>query len=148
MPHMNIGQRATQLWSILAFAAHNRQVLTYGVVAKLTGLPPTLGQFLEPIQSYCLLQGLEPLTVIVVNRETGLPGGGFVAAENISKAQQDVFSYDWLEHGCPSPEEFEKAVKERPSNGVPSDSQSAAENFNPVEIPGESLSATILDERR
>jgi hypothetical protein len=28
------------------------------------------------------------------------------------------FCVDWVAHGCPSPEEFERAVREQPSNGV------------------------------
>jgi hypothetical protein len=116
---MNINERAAQLWSVLSLAAHNRQVLTYDVVAKLTGMARMgLGQCLEPIQSYCLVHNLPPLTILVVSEKTGMPGVGFVAAQDIPKAQQEVFRCDWLSHGGPSPEKFEQAVKERPSNGV------------------------------
>jgi hypothetical protein len=73
---------------------------------------------LEPIQSYCLLKKLPPLTALVVSDSTGLPGTGFIAAAEIPKALVDVFAYDWLKHGAPKPEEFAAAVAERPSNGV------------------------------
>jgi hypothetical protein len=36
---MNNGQRALQLWSVLALAAKTRTILTYEEVAALTGLP-------------------------------------------------------------------------------------------------------------
>src|SRR5947209_16378988 len=76
-------ERAIQIWSILGFAARSRQVLTYGILARMVGiLPHHLGQFLEPVQSYCLLHGLPPLTAIVVQESTGLPGLGFTASEN------------------------------------------------------------------
>src|SRR5947209_3066411 len=115
---MTTSERAVQIWPILALAARNRQVLTYNLLARLTGVPRVgLGQCLEPIQSYCLLQNLEPLTILVVSEQSGMPGTGFIAAADIPKTQQDVFSYDWLEHGCPSPEDFAKAVQARPSNG-------------------------------
>ncbi len=116
---MTTNDRATQIWSILALASRNRQVLTYNLVVKLTGVARMgLGQCLEPIQSYCLLKDLQPLTILVVSEKSGMPGVGFIAAQDIPRTQQQVFSFDWVGHGCPSPEQFERAVRERPSNGV------------------------------
>lgn len=117
---LNIAQRAAQIWAVLALAAHNRQVLTYDIVAQLIGVPRMgLGRLLEPIQSYCINRGLEPLTILVVSQKTGLPGSGFVAAEDIPLTQLKVFSYDWLAHGAPSPEELDDAVRQNPSNANP-----------------------------
>jgi len=117
---MRVAERASQIWSLLAWAAHNRQVLTYDIVSKLTGVPRQgLGQLLEPVQSYCLVNRLPPLTILVVRSDTGVPGTGFVAAQDIPRRQVEVFSYDWLEHGAPSPEQLEEAVTQRPSNGNP-----------------------------
>ncbi|NLS96643.1 MAG: hypothetical protein GXX96_31290 [Planctomycetaceae bacterium] len=116
---MTTGERAAQIWSILALASWNRQVLTYNLVAKLTGVARVgLGHCLEPIQSYCLLKELHPLTILVVSEKSGMPGVGFIAAQDIPRTQQQVFSFDWVAHGCPPPEVFERAVRERPSNGV------------------------------
>ena len=117
---MTISERALQIWSILALAAKNRQVLTYDILSKLIGVPRVgLGQLLEPIQSYCLLEGLLPLTILVVSEETGMPGEGFIAARDIPKKQIEVFAFDWLAHGAPSSEQLSVAVRERPSNGIP-----------------------------
>ena len=114
---MTTHQRAAQIWPVLALAARNRQILTYHILARSIGMPARgLGNMLEPIQSYCLIRKLPPLTILVVQKETGLPGSGFSAVSDIPKNQVRVFEYDWLNHGCPSPEEFEKAVKELPSN--------------------------------
>ena len=116
---MTTNERAAQLWAVLALAAHNRQVLTYNLIARLTGIARVgLGQCLEPIQSYCLVKGLGPLTILVVSEKTGMPGVGFIAAQDIPRAQQEVFGYDWMAHGGPSPESFEAAVRLRPSNGI------------------------------
>jgi hypothetical protein len=116
---MKIPERAVQFWSILALAARNRQILSYDIVSKLSGVPrPGLGQLLEPIQSYCLLKKLPPLTILVVKEDSGLPGTGFIAAQDIPKKQMEVFDFDWLKHGAPSSEDFENAVKTMPSNGV------------------------------
>ncbi|PHV63757.1 MULTISPECIES: hypothetical protein [Cyanobacterium] len=117
---MKISERSAQIWSILALSAHNRQMLTYKMVYQLTGMAISgLGKCLEPIQSYCLLNNLPPLTILVVNQNTGLPGVGFIATDNIPKTLLDVFSYDWLNHGSPTPEQLEEAVKQLPSNNNP-----------------------------
>lgn len=100
--------------------ARNRQTLTYRQIAKLIGVPTAgFGQLLEPIQSYCLVAQLPPLTILVVRQESGFPGSGFTVASapEFAKAQADVFVKDWLEHGNPRVEAFAVAVKERPSNG-------------------------------
>jgi hypothetical protein len=48
---MTTNERAVQIWSILALASRNRQVLTYNLIAKLTGVARVgLGQCLQPIQ--------------------------------------------------------------------------------------------------
>ena len=36
---MNVYLRATQIWPVLAWAATNRQTLTYGILGKLIGFP-------------------------------------------------------------------------------------------------------------
>ena len=105
-------ERAQQLWSILALAARNRQVLTYGIIEQATGLVrPSVGKMLSPIQNYCLNRKdppLPPLTILVVKEGSGIPGDGFIAASDIPKAQQDVFEFDWLKYGCPQTGELEK----------------------------------------
>ena len=114
-------ERASQIWAVLAWAARNRQTLTYRQVGKLIGIPTAgLGQLLEPIQSYCLTQNLPPLTILVVQQETGLPGSGFTGASapEFARAQAEVFAKDWLEHGNPQPEKLASAVQQRPSNGL------------------------------
>jgi hypothetical protein len=105
---MQASERAAQIWSVLALAAHNRQVLTYPILAKLVGVPQVaLGKLLEPIQSYCMNRKLLPLTILVVSSVDGVPGAGFIAASDIPRVQQSVFSFDWLEHGAPRVEDFE-----------------------------------------
>ena len=117
---MKVHERAAQIWSVLALAARNRQVLTYDIVGRLVGVPRHgLGRLLEPIQSYCLLQSLPPLKILVVSGETGLPSTGFIATQDIPKNQLNVFSHDWLAQGAPSPEDFAEAVARNPSNGDP-----------------------------
>ena len=117
---MTRSERACQIWGILAWAARNRQSLTYANLSKLIGVPPAgLGKLLEPIQSYCILNKLPPLTILVVQVSTGMPGSGFTAASasEYAKAHMKVFRFDWLEYGNPGPEALEDAVQRLPSRG-------------------------------
>jgi len=108
-------ERAMQFWSLLVLAAKNRQILTYDFVAKATGMmTPGIGDMLRPIQQYCTENNLPPLTSIIVNGNTGLPGTGFIAAENVPKAQLETFEHDWTEHRAPSSEEFKAAYLRAP----------------------------------
>jgi hypothetical protein len=110
MSAMSRTQRAMQLWSVLVLAARNQQVLSYSMVEKLTGLPKwTQADFLGVVAAYCIVNKLPPLTVLVVNEETGLPGGKFPGPADIFGGQARVFVYDWFAHGIPSPEDFEAA---------------------------------------
>lgn len=113
-------ERALQIWPLLTFAASLRMTLTYGRLGELIGAGPmSLGGWLEPIQSYCLVKGLPPLTVLVVRDSDGMPGSGFIAAEPsaVPEAQTRVFRHDWTAQP-PRPEELARALAERPSNGV------------------------------
>jgi hypothetical protein len=115
---MQASERAAQIWSVLALAATHRQILTYDLVAQLTGVARQgLGHILERIQSYCLVKGLPPLTALVVRKDSGLPSFGFTGAADVPSAQAQVFGFDWLRHGCPDPDELEAAKQQRPSKG-------------------------------
>ena len=110
---MNIYERATQTWAVLAWAARHRQTMTYQQLSQATGMfSGGLGAVLEPIQAYCQTRNLPPLTVLVVQKETGLPGAGFTAAQAVQVAtdQSKVFDFDWLKHGNPQVAGFQKKV--------------------------------------
>lgn len=110
---MDVTERAVQIWPVLALAARNRQTLTYEIVEGLTGLfRAGLGQCLDPIQAYCVANDLPPLTALVVEKGSGLPGTGFTAAADVPKAQARVFAYDWSSHECPSAAAFRDTMPE------------------------------------
>jgi putative restriction endonuclease len=112
---MNRAQRAQQLWSILVIAAQNRQVLTYEIVGKACGVPAaSIGDFLRPIQQYCSENGLPPITSLVVGKESGSPGEGFIAAKDVPGSQAQTFSWDWLAGPAPSEEELAAAYERAP----------------------------------
>jgi putative restriction endonuclease len=108
---MNQYQRALQLWSLLALAARNQQLLSYELTWELTGLAePGLHQPLACVHAYCTAEGLPSLTAIVISRVTGLPGEGFQLPDNypdVATAQASVFVFDWASHGAPNVQDFE-----------------------------------------
>jgi len=113
-------ERSCQIWAVLAWVAKTRQNITYSQLAQVTGaFTGGLGGWLEPIQSYCILNGLPPLTVLVVQQESGMPGSGFTGASagDLARAQAQVFAFNWLEHGNPGADKLEIAAKQLPSNG-------------------------------
>jgi hypothetical protein len=113
---MTRAQRAQQLWSILVLAANSRQILTYDLVARATGVVrPSIGDFLRPIQQLCTERNLPPLTSLVVSEQTGLPGVGFIAAADVPKAQLQVFAHAWLEYSAPSEQEFDDSYTRAPA---------------------------------
>ena len=99
--------RALQIWQILISAAHNRQILTYGLLADMLGYGGAggLGSQLEPIMRFCQQNNLPPLTVLVVNKETGLPGVGLTGAD-LNADRESVFQYPWHRIYPPTVEEL------------------------------------------
>jgi alkylated DNA nucleotide flippase Atl1 len=106
-------QRSLQIWSLLVAAAKERKSYTYGDVAKILGMggAGVLGQFLGPIMWYCEDHELPPLTVLVVNHDSGLPGEGLTTLENVNQDRERVFGYDWFSIVPPETEDFEKASR-------------------------------------
>jgi putative restriction endonuclease len=107
-------ERATQVWAVLAWAATNRQVITYEILSQLIGVPAVgLAGLLGHVQSYCSQSKLPLLNCIVVGKDTGLPGPGCeVEKMDVPKAQAEVFRHDWLSEAVPSPETLEAACED------------------------------------
>ena len=129
---MKLSERAWQVWPLLTFAATHRQLITYEILGKHTGMHAAgFGPILEHIQSYCLEHGLPPLTALVVSKGTGLPSEGFVAASNVPRAFIEVFDHDWTTVSCPGPDELADARERRPSNGIPATVSAPTESSTP-----------------
>lgn len=103
--------RALQIWLILIAKAHNRQTITYDELAKLQGYNKGgqfLSQQLDPIKIFCERNELPPLTAIVVNKNSGLPGSG-LPLENANSEREAVFRFNWFTIFPPAFEEL-KAI--------------------------------------
>jgi hypothetical protein len=112
---MNQYERSLQLWPLLAFAARSQKILSYRLIQQLTGIPRQgIGAFLGPLQDYCKRRNLPPLTALVVNEVTGLPGHGFTESRNNVLAEQSrVFVFDWLGRGAPKLTDLEETHEKR-----------------------------------
>ena len=104
-------KRALQIWQILISKASNRQTMTYGNLSNMLDgsiRAIEMGDYLDPVMRYCRTNRLPPLTILVVNRETGEPGSGFPRSNALNADRERVFNYNWFAVIPPTPEEFEK----------------------------------------
>lgn len=95
---MTRSERAMQAWQILVGAAHNRQTLTYGQVADYLEFEGAgvFAQILGCIMIYCKSKALPPLTCLVANQATGLPGAGLTTVANLPRDREAVYNHNWF----------------------------------------------------
>ena len=99
--------RALQVWLILIGRAANRQTMTYRMLAEQLGYTRAdfLAHILGHIMDYCAQTGLSGLTALVVYKDGGQPGAGFVSADpNVERER--VYAFDWYSIFPPSPDEL------------------------------------------
>ena len=110
-------QRSMQIWTLLVCAARERKTYTYGQIADAFGMggAGVMAQFLGPIMWHCEDNDYPPLTVLVVNQKTGLPGEGLSTVENVNEDRESVFNYDWFGIEPPQVSDFENSVRQRKS---------------------------------
>jgi hypothetical protein len=103
-------QRASQIWSLLVCAARERKTYKYGDVAEILGFAGAgvMAQILGCIMWFCDENGFPPLTVLVVNKETGLPGEGLSTLEEVNKDREAVFGFNWFGIDPPQNIDFER----------------------------------------
>lgn len=89
---------AGQIWSELTRAAAVGSTPFYEDLASVIGTNPLSVRYaLGPIQHFCLAEKLPPLTSIVVQKQTGLPGSGFIAwdVHDLDEAHRRVRAFNW-----------------------------------------------------
>ena len=108
-------EHACTAWSILVCAARERRLYTYGELKSIIGcsrIEKGMSYILEPIAEYCKRQPDMPkLTVLVVNKRTGLPGDGLgiKTCEEFIAEMWKVYNFKWLERVPPTLFELEDA---------------------------------------
>ncbi|MCH7963155.1 MAG: hypothetical protein IH852_04365 [Bacteroidetes bacterium] len=92
-------ERAMQIWQVLLGLAYNRQTITYETLAELIGMgniSVALTQPLELLMNYCKENDLPPITILVVQKHSGIPGQGLTTIEELNKDREKVFNYEWF----------------------------------------------------
>jgi len=105
-------QGSTQIWTLLTSAALERKTYTYGGIAGTLGFKGggvMVAQFLGPIMWLCEYKKYPPLTVLVVNKKTGLPGDGLSTINEVNSDREKVFNFDWLGIEPPQIKDFQDA---------------------------------------
>jgi putative restriction endonuclease len=103
---VNQFELASLAWEPLVESAARHHLLTYQDLAQPLGLRGArpVRFALGPIQSLCSERGYPPLTSIVINKQTRLPGQGFIAGTGKLKEDHDsVFGFDWSLVPAPFP---------------------------------------------
>lgn len=96
---MNRFESAGKTWPILTAMAQARSPILYmDLASKLgyKGARPTRFP-LWTIQDFCIERNLPPITILVINEKTGLPGPGFIAwpRDQLDEGRERVYSFDW-----------------------------------------------------
>lgn len=85
-------------WPILAEVASRQTTITYKELADRIGEHHrAIAHVLGVIQDYCIDARLPPLTAVVVSKQRGIPGGGFIAwdIDDLDAGLGYVYSHDW-----------------------------------------------------
>lgn len=96
---MDRWERASHTWRALVDLACKRETREYGELGEMVGQSFALAvrHPLALIYWHCEREQLPPLTVLVVNKQTGLPSSGFGKPDRaeFERLCEEVFLYDW-----------------------------------------------------
>jgi len=112
-PSSHDPDRALQAWAILIGMAQRRESTTYELLSEKMFHRPAAGvlaRILGHVAFFCEDRGLPPLTAIVVNKGTGIPGSSIpIDLSEVSELREKVYREDWYDILPPSPEELAAA---------------------------------------
>ncbi|MBK2105673.1 HNH endonuclease [Francisella philomiragia] len=86
------------VWDELINCAKDKTTITYSDLAKRIDFwAISLRHPLECIQKYCQEKEILPLSILVISKNTKLPGDGFTATDTslFTETLKDIYSYDW-----------------------------------------------------
>lgn len=116
---MNVPDSSGQVWSLLVLAAMHHQAMSHELVGKLTGMSTdSVEEALGRIESYCVLNGLPPLSALVVRESSDVHRRAFIPAEDASEERGRIFEKDWIAVHCPSCDELAAAARQHLSRGA------------------------------
>lgn len=106
-------QLAHQIWPRLVVVAEAHGIITRKTLAKRFGITGKLlrdfDQILASIESYCRRHGLPPLAVLIVLKDSDIPGQG---SDTAASDAEHVYAYDWRHRSpiIPSADDFSAVV--------------------------------------
>jgi len=123
-------------WFLLTKAASEGRSPSYGELGRALGIVAlAVGQrVLDPIRAFCEGQNrpLPPLTCIVVNKKTRLPGAGCgLSLDKVRAGWQEVFGFDW--DSVPNPFSSQPCASQAPVGDGPT--ASSAEPPAAIDVP-------------
>lgn len=127
------------LWPILIDAAKEERNPTYSELApSINTNPLNVGKALGPILFHCMDYRLPPLTSIVIGKNTGIPGDGFIAwdVDDIDSAHNMVYQYDWSAIKNPFEGFGENDTTESLSTALIENPEKSEEIYNKVKVRG------------
>jgi len=104
--------QAVLIWPVLALAARTQIILSYSDLEGFTGIVAAgLGTPLGLIHRYCERRRYPRLNLIVVQRDSGLPGEGVpgkgMTPLEILVEQSKIYVFDWSGRDKPRAIDFE-----------------------------------------
>jgi putative restriction endonuclease len=136
---VNHVQRAYRAWPILIGCASKNAPITYGDLASELGVHHRAIRYvLGVIQDYCLSQRLPPLTILVINGDTRLPGPGFVAwdMDDLDRGRAEVHAFPWQALDNPFAYADDGSTEADLIEMLVNDPESASDVFGRIKVRG------------
>lgn len=87
---------AQEAYKLLVDIAEKEETITYKDLGGILGYHErNVGSVLSLIQNHCLYEDLPPITRLVVNSYTGMPGKGYKSIKGYEKDLENVLNCDW-----------------------------------------------------
>jgi len=138
MAAVNQIERAFRAWPILAEVAANKGTITYLELGQHLGIHHRPVRYiLAEIQDYCLSENLPPITILVV-RQSGRPGTGFIAwdEDDLDSGMSLVYQYPWTTLENPFGFASDGATPESIADEVIQDKITPREAYSRVRVRG------------
>ena len=103
--------KVVKTYLILVGMATRRETTRYGYIAEETGVATQAvgGLCLDPIYQFCQENNFPDLTAIVVRRDTGEPGEGYLNRETLYRDRERVYDFPWMDYAPPTIEGLESS---------------------------------------
>lgn len=101
---INQHERAFRIWAELVTFAKAKRPVTYGMLATLTDVHQRALRYpLALLETYCVDNGLPPLSILVVAKDSGRPRDGFAAwdLDDFDTGVEQVYAFDWTTYRNP-----------------------------------------------